>query len=46
MDIVWGTVLAENRYMLELGKKLGFSVAKADDGSEFKLTIDLKTAKL
>ncbi len=46
MEHVWGTVLAENRYMVELGKKLGFHVAQGDDASEFKLTIDLKTAKL
>jgi len=46
MELVWGTVLAENRYMIALGKKLGFSVKQGDDPSEYKLTIDLKTAKL
>lgn len=46
METVWGTVLAENSYMLALGKKLGFSIAQGDDSSEYKLTIDLKTAKL
>jgi acetyltransferase len=45
MEIIWGTVLAENRYMIELGKKLGFAVKKGEDSSEYKLTIDLKTAK-
>jgi acetyltransferase len=46
METVWGTVLAENRYMVDLGKKLGFSVKQGEDPSEYKLTIDLKTAKL
>ncbi|MCL2459279.1 MAG: GNAT family N-acetyltransferase [Desulfobulbus sp.] len=46
MEIVWGTVLAENRHMLALGKKLGFTVKQSEDPSEYKLTIDLKTAKL
>mgnify|MGYP003582112385 FL=1 len=46
MEIVWGTVLSENIYMLGLGKKLGFTVTPGGDGSEFKLTIDLKTVKL
>ena len=27
-------------------KKLGFTVTPGEDGSEFKLTIDLKTVKL
>ncbi len=46
MDVVWGTVLAENQHMLALGKKLGFTVSPGADSTEFKLTIDLKTAKL
>ena len=46
MDTVWGTVLSENIYMLALGKKLGFAIATSEDGSEYKLTIDLKTVKL
>ncbi|MGE4560458.1 MAG: GNAT family N-acetyltransferase [Desulfobulbus sp.] len=46
MEIVWGTVLAENRYMIALGKKLGFTVKQSEEPSEYKLTIDLKTAKL
>jgi acetyltransferase len=46
MEIVWGTVLAENRHMIDLGKKLGFTVKQGEDASEYKLTIDLKTAKL
>ena len=46
MEVVWGTVLAENLYMVALGKKLGFTVKQGEDASEYKLTIDLKTAKL
>nr|WP_320012965.1 GNAT family N-acetyltransferase [uncultured Desulfobulbus sp.] len=46
MEIVWGTVLAENKYMVALGKKLGFTVKQGEDPSEYKLTIDLNTAKL
>jgi len=46
MEIVWGTVLAENRYMIALGKKLGFTVKQGEEPTEYKLTIDLKTAKL
>lgn len=46
MVIIWGTVLAENRHMLALGKKLGFTVSPGADSTEFTLTIDLKTAKL
>ena len=46
METVWGTVLAENLYMIALGQKLGFTIQQGDDSSEYKLTIDLKTAKL
>lgn len=46
MEIVWGTVLAENRYMIALGKKLGFTVKQGEEPTEYKLTIDLKTARL
>jgi acetyltransferase len=46
MEIVWGTVLAENSYMVALGKKLGFTVKQGEEPSEYKLTIDLKTARL
>lgn len=45
METVWGAVLAENRHMIELGKKLGFTVEPGADSTEFKLTIDLKTAR-
>ncbi|MCL2340288.1 MAG: bifunctional acetate--CoA ligase family protein/GNAT family N-acetyltransferase, partial [Proteobacteria bacterium] len=46
MEVVWGTVLAENRHMIALGKKLGFTIKQGEDPAEYKLTIDLKTAKL
>ena len=46
METVWGTVLSENKHMLDLGKKLGFAVSSGADATEFKLTIDLTTAKL
>ncbi|MDY0389746.1 MAG: GNAT family N-acetyltransferase [Desulfobulbus oligotrophicus] len=46
MQTVWGTVLAENRYMIALGKKLGFTIRRGEDHAEYKLTIDLTTAKL
>ena len=46
METVWGTVLAENVFMLALGKKLGFTIEQGDDPAEFKLTIDLTTVKL
>lgn len=46
METVWGTVLAENKYMLELAKKVGFSVKAGEDHSEFKLNINLKETKL
>jgi Acyl-CoA synthetase (NDP forming) len=46
METVWGTVLAENKSMIELGKKLAFSIKKSEDSTEYTLTIDLKTAKL
>ena len=45
METVWGTVLTENRHMIALGKKLGFTISPGADSTEFKLTIDLKTAK-
>jgi acetyltransferase len=46
METVWGTVLSENRHMLALGKKLGFTIGKGEDASERKLTIDLRIAEL
>jgi acetyltransferase len=40
---VWGIVLAENRQMLALGRKLGFKIERKDSGGEFHLSIDLQT---
>jgi len=38
---IWGTVLAENRNMLTLGKKLGFTIKRAEQAGEFDLTLDM-----
>jgi acetyltransferase len=35
-----GLVLAENTQMLKLGKKLGFTVKRVEDSTEYELTID------
>lgn len=37
---VMGLVLAENTQMLKLGKKLGFSIQRSQDGPEFELIIE------
>ncbi|HSO20788.1 MAG TPA: bifunctional acetate--CoA ligase family protein/GNAT family N-acetyltransferase [Desulfosarcina sp.] len=39
--IIWGTVLAENKGMLALGRKLGFSIKRGEASGEFDLTLDL-----
>jgi acetyltransferase len=41
METVEGTVLAENRPMLNLGRKLGFRVLPGAGAGEYKLSIDL-----
>jgi acetyltransferase len=41
MDTVEGAVLAENRQMLNLGRKLGFRVLPGEGAGEYKLSIDL-----
>ena len=38
---IWGTVLAENKTMLALGKKLGFTIKPGEQSGEFDLTLDL-----
>jgi acetyltransferase len=38
---IWGTVLAENRNMLTLGTKLGFTIERAQQAGEFDLTLDM-----
>lgn len=40
---VWGVVLAENRQMLALGRKLGFKIERGESGGEFHLSINLQT---
>ena len=41
-ETLWGVVLAGNRYMLALAKKLGFRIEKGQDSGEFELTVNLK----
>jgi acetyltransferase len=41
---IWGYVLKENRSMLRLGKKVGFSSAYDSDVEMYVLTIDLSSA--
>jgi acetyltransferase len=38
---IWGTVLAENKGMLALGRKLGFTIKRAEQSGEFELTLDM-----
>ena len=40
IETVWGIVLAENRSMLALGRKLGFNITRCDDFRNCKLTIN------
>ena len=39
--IIWGTVLAENKGMLALGRKLGFTIKRGGQSGEFDLTLDM-----
>lgn len=39
---VWGVVLAENRQMVKLAKKLGFKMKYVSGSTEYELEIDLK----
>ncbi len=39
--VIWGTVLAENKGMLALGRKLGFAIKRGDQSGEFDLTLDM-----
>jgi len=45
MEIVWGTVLQENRNMLKLAKKQGFDIKPGESSGEFTLRIDLRRAE-
>lgn len=40
--LIWGTVLAENKGMRALGRKLGFSCKRGESAGEFSLTLDLR----
>jgi hypothetical protein len=39
-----GVVLAENKQMLALGRKLGFKITSVAGASEYELTINFKDA--
>jgi len=41
-ETLWGVVLAGNRHMMALARKLGFRIAKTPDSGEIELRIDLK----
>lgn len=43
---IMGLVLAENTQMLKLGKKLGFKITRAEDGSEYELVIEDNDMKI
>jgi len=40
IEIVHGTVLAENTQMLTLGRRLGFKIKRVEDAPEYELSID------
>ena len=40
-ESIWGMVLAENKGMLALGRKLGFSIKRAETAGEFELHLDM-----
>jgi len=41
IESVWGTVLQENRQMIELGRKLGFEIRHIPNTHEYEMDIDL-----
>ncbi len=43
---VMGLVLAENTQMLKLGKKLGFTIARVSESSEYELVIEYEQMKM
>lgn len=43
-EMIWGSVLRENRNMIALGKKLGFITKSGTDHNEVELKINLKNA--
>lgn len=38
---IWGTVLAENKGMLALGRKLGFTIKRSDSAGELDLNLEI-----
>jgi acetyltransferase len=38
---IWGTVMAENKTMLALGRKLGFAIKRGEESGAFDLTLDM-----
>jgi acetyltransferase len=38
---IWGTVLAENKSMLALGRKLGFTINRSASAGEFDLYLNM-----
>ncbi len=43
---IWGTVLHENRQMIQLGKRYGFSISYQAEEGTCELKIDLATARI
>jgi acetyltransferase len=46
IETVWGVVLRENRGMLALARKLGFSVCVSSEPSELAVAIDLRSLRI
>lgn len=44
-ESIWGMVLAENKGMLALGRKLGFTIKRAEAAGEFELHLDMSGAR-
>ncbi|HHC25736.1 MAG TPA: N-acetyltransferase, partial [Desulfobacterales bacterium] len=42
VEKVWGLVLSENRHMLALGRKAGFTVEKQPDSNDFLLSLEFQ----
>ncbi len=41
LGTIWGTVLAENKGMLALGRKLGFAITRSAQSGEFELQLEI-----
>ena len=42
LEFLWGVVLPENTNMLALGRKLGFTISRVPQSSDYELKIDFK----